>query len=80
VSLEVIWDFPALATWDKKLSLSEKHVAGRAIYEYAETGVGNLRWWPPYQRLRAGPRHEVAVRVDREAGELHVIHLYETRA
>ena len=71
MSLRVVWNPPALAYWDR-LSTADKLRLERAVYGYAERGEGRLFWDPPYDRLRAG-RYLAAVRVDREADELHVL-------
>ena len=75
--MTLTWDFPALATW-KQLDLEDAYIVARAAVRFAETGEGDLRWAPPYYRLRAG-RHDLILAIDHGGGSTCVLHVYRAR-
>jgi mRNA-degrading endonuclease RelE of RelBE toxin-antitoxin system len=73
----VIWSPAALRTF-YELPPHTAMIVDRAVIRLAERGEGDLRWVPPYHRLRAG-QHEVALRRDKQERAIHVLFLYLPR-
>jgi hypothetical protein len=77
MTLTVAWNGQALAFF-YRLRIHQAEEIDAAVIRLAETREGDLRWEPPYDRLRAGAL-EAAVRIDEETGTLHVLFLYWAR-
>jgi hypothetical protein len=78
VSLAVVWDHAARGYWDH-LSPGDALRVDRAVLRFAETGEGDVRWEPPYHRLRVAGRvgfYQADLVVDREAGTMIVLQIY----
>jgi hypothetical protein len=74
----LIWDYPAQWTW-KQLDPADAYVVARAAHRFAEAGEGDVRWTPPYFRLRAG-RFELELTItEDDGGTVSVHHIYRAR-
>lgn len=78
MTFTIIWNFPALATL-YRLHWQTAAVVDAAVIRFAEAGVGQVEWVPPYYRLQAGA-FEAALTVDVEAQTLTVLRLYRSSA
>lgn len=76
-ALDVVWDWPALATF-YKLPLHTATMVDRAVVRYAERGEGQLGWDPPHHILLAGFYH-IVLNIDFERGVVAVLRIYRAR-
>jgi hypothetical protein len=78
MTFSVEWDPPALVAF-YRVGIAGATSVDRAVIRFAETGVGDLEFDPPYHRLRAG-RYDVLLTIDVQRRTITVLRFYRVRA
>jgi len=77
MTYEIIWDWPALATF-YRLPPHTAMIVDRAVIRFAHHREGHIEWVAPYHRLRAG-LYGLALRIDPRERTITVIRIYRGR-
>ena len=77
MTFRILWNFPAVATF-QKLPMHSAFLIDRAVIRFAETCQGEVTKALPYYRLRAG-FYDAVLAIDRETRTITVLRIYRGR-